>query len=400
MGAEDSAIGGDAVNKPSNPRAATRAGPHVPPTESYSNWVRDMMRGAAVEPDAAVLYESTIREPTALLAKVTREAFAEPITDRFESVFANGNSFVVEAVAARYGVPAANVLTTTGATGAMAMAIRAFVAPGDHVIVETPCFDLLPGLAAEAGAAISYLPRRAPLFDIDPAELGQLIQPNTKLILLTQVHNPSGAVLSQATLLALAALAGKTGVPILIDEVYGDFAGPGGSAAGLSPDIITVGSLTKVQGLFALKCGWAIAAPDKIQKIMAANSQGGLGISKLSHAVAALILENIEPFDDHWRHLLDQARPVVERRAAAMIADGLLAGEPPRLGCMYFPRVVGVSDTRALAAWLWREHKIVVAPGEFFGLPGHIRIGFGGDAEQLDQGLSRLRTALARYRAS
>jgi aspartate/methionine/tyrosine aminotransferase len=62
---------------------------------------------------------------------------------------------------------------------------------------------------------------------------------------------------------------------------------------------------------------------------------------------------------------------------------------------MCFPQVVGVSDTRSLADWLWREHKIVVAPGEFFGLARHIRVGFGGGAEALDLGLSRLHSALA-----
>jgi aspartate/methionine/tyrosine aminotransferase len=377
------------VNKPSQP--------HAPSAEDYSTWMRGIMRAAAQEPDAALLFDSTIREPTDLLAGVVRRAFAGPVTDRYESVFASGNRFVAQAVAKRYGVTPEQVICTTGATGAMAMAIRAFVSPGDHVIVETPCFDLLPTLASEAGAKVSYLPRRAPQFDVDVAELAEMIRPNTKLVLLTHLHNPSGAALSQGALLALAALAGKTGVQILIDEVYGDFAGPAPAAAALSPGIISVGSLTKVQGLFALKCGWAIASPANAERILAANTQGDYAVSKLAHAVAALVLEDMAPFEDHWRSLLDRARPVVERHAAAMGAEGLLAGAPPPLGCMYFPRVVGVPDTRALCDWLWREHRVVVTPGEFFGLPGHVRIGFGGEAEPLDRGLSRLRTGLAQY---
>ena len=109
------------------------------------------MRNIAAAPDAAVLYDSTIREPTELLAQVVRGAFGGEITDRYESVFASGNRFVAAAVARRYGVQPANVLCTTGATSAMGLAIRAFVQPGDHIIVETPCFDLLPGLAEAAG---------------------------------------------------------------------------------------------------------------------------------------------------------------------------------------------------------------------------------------------------------
>lgn len=393
----DIRLGAHSLNKPSKPASA---GVHVPSSEDYSGWVRGVMRAVAGEPEAAVLFDSTIREPTELLAGVVRKAFDGKVTDRYESVFANGNRFVAQAVARRYGVTPEQVVCSTGATGSMAMVIRAFVQPGDHVIVETPCFDLLPTLAIEAGATVSHIARRAPAFDVDVAELSQMIQPNTRLIVLTHLHNPSGAALGQATLLALAALAGKTGVQILIDEVYGDFAGPAPAAATLSPGIISAGSLTKVQGLFALKCGWAIAAPDRMAKILAANSLGDYGVSKLAHAVAALVLEDMAPFDAHWRELLDKARPVVERHAAAMVGEGLLAGDIPRSGCMYFPRVVGVSDTRALSAWLWREHRIVVAPGEFFGLPGHIRVGFGGAAAPLDRGLSRLRTALGQYQRS
>lgn len=385
------------MNLPSTPDAASRGEAPDASGETYTNWVREVMRAVAGEPDASVLFDSTIREPTELLASVARRAFEGGVTDRFESVFAGGNPFVVQAVAARYGVAPESVICTTGATSAMAMAIRAYVAPGDHVIVESPCFDLLPGLAKEAGATISYLPRRAPRFDVDPAELEQLIRPDTKLVLLTHLHNPSGARLSMATLAALGDLATKTGVPILVDEVYGDFAGPGVAAAALSPDIISVGSLAKAQGLFALKCGWAIASPARVLQMLAANGHGDLDLSKLSHAVAALVLEDMAPFDEHWRATLEATRPVAERHIAAMVADGLLAGDVPPTGCMCFPSVVGVSDTRALADWLWREHKIVVAPGEFFGLTGHIRIGFGGAVDQLDRGLARLHGALARY---
>ena len=387
------------MNLPSTPHAGPRDGARDVSGESYSNWVREVMRAVADEPGAAVLFDSTIREPTELLAGVARRAFEGGVTDRFESVFAGGNRFVVEAIAARYGVARESVICTTGATSAMAMAIRAYVSSGDHVIVESPCFDLLPGLAEEAGATVSYLPRRAPDFAVDPAELAQLIRSDTKLVLLTHLHNPSGAKLGEDVLAALGELATKTGVPILIDEVYGDFAGSSRAAAALSPDIISVGSLAKAQGLFALKCGWAIASPIRVQQMLAANSHGDLDLSKLSHAVAALVLEDMAPFDDHWRRTLDATRPVVERHIKAMVDDGLLAGDVPPAGCMCFPLVVGVDDTRALADWLWREHRIVVAPGEFFGLRGHIRIGFGGGAAQLDQGLERLHRALAQYGA-
>lgn len=361
----------------------------------YTAWVREVMRAVAAEPRAVVLFDSTIREPTDLLAGLVRRAFQDGVTDRYESTFAGGNRFVSAAVAARHGVDLDQVICTTGATSAMAMAMRAFVRPGDHVIVEAPAFDLLPALAQEAKAQITPLPRRAPDFAIDLDELAGLVRPDTKLILLTQVHNPSGAVLDPSALRAIGAIAERVGARVLIDEVYADFAGLG-SAVGLSDAFVSAGSLTKVQGLFALKCGWAVGSKANIAAMQAANPQGDLGVSKLSHAIGALALEDMAPFDAHWRGVLAAARPVLQSHAAAMIADGLIEGGPPAVGCMYFPKVVGVSDTLQLASWLWEADQIVVAPGEFFGQSGHIRIGFGGDAEGLDVGLSRLHAALRR----
>ncbi|MBA4793858.1 MAG: pyridoxal phosphate-dependent aminotransferase [Phenylobacterium sp.] len=368
------------------------------PADSYPRWVRSVLARVAAEPKAALLFDSTIREPTELLAQVVRKAFAGPVTDRYESVFSAGNRYVARAVASRHGVSPGQVIAATGATSAMAMAIRAFVRPGDHVVVETPCFDLLPQLAQDAGARISYVSRRPPAFGVDPGELAAAIGPDTRLIILTQLHNPSGAALDEGALEALARVARQARTPILVDEVYADFIGGGASALRVAPEFIVAGSLTKVQGLFALRCGWLVAAPEHVARIEAANPQGDLGVSKLAHAVAALVLEAPEPFEAHWRGVLAETRPVMARHAQAMIDDGLLAGDLPPYGCMYFPQVVGVSDTRSLAEELWSKHGLVVAPGEYFGLPGHIRVGFGGDAGELDAGLARLHAALASRR--
>jgi len=368
--------------------------------ESYSRWVRAAMRAAAGEPQAAVLFDSTIREPTDLLMDVVRRAFDGAVTDRYQSVFAEGNRFVTARVAEMHGVAQEQVIGTTGATSALALTLKALVAPGDNVIIEHPCFDLLPALARDAGATVTALPRRAPDYAIDPEELARLIRPDTRLVILTQLHNPSGAVLDEAALQALAAVARRAGVPILVDEAYGDFVEGGVAAARLGPEFISVGSLTKVQGLFALKCGWAVGSPEMVAAINAAQPQGDLGVSKLAHAVAALVLEDRAQFDAHWRSVLAEATPVVRGHVDAMTAAGLLDGVFPAFGCMAFPKVVGVDDTRALCDWLWDERRILVTAGEFFGQPGHIRIGFGGGrVAELDAGLDRLKAALQDYGA-
>jgi aspartate/methionine/tyrosine aminotransferase len=374
---------------------------------SYARWVRDTMRARRERADAICLFESTISEPAADLTEVISEVFSGRADSRYVSVFDGGNPFAIAAVAERYGIPDDQIIATTGATSAMVMALKTLVTPGDHVLVETPGFDLLPQIAREAGAVVEGLARRAPSFKIDLDDLRAMLRTGTKAVVITNLHNPSGALLDDAEIRAIAAVADGVGAVLIIDEVYADFARPpsprrhgGCTAAGLASNILVVSSLTKVFGLFALKFGWLSAGKVLMARIRLDSPDGDIGVSKLSHAVAAGVLEKTEVFDVHWMRLLHAARPIVTRHAKAMAADGLIQGDVPEFGCMYFPKVTGVADTRVLADRLWSGYGLLVAPGEYFDLPGHIRLGFGSEVELLDVGLRRLHEALRAIRGS
>lgn len=358
------------------------------------------MRIKAARPDVSILFESTIAEPTAELVASVREAFSTQVTSRYVSVFADGNRYAIEAVAKRYGLATDQIVATTGATGALVMIFKALMASGDHVLVERPGFDFLSRLALEAGARVEAFDRPAPDYDIDLDALTARLTPRTRAVLITNLHNPSGTWLSPARIAAVAEAVAKVGAVLLVDEVYADFAAATGAppAGTVAPNVVTVSSLTKVFGLFALKFGWMAGDADLIARLKAAAPDGDMGVSKLSHAVAAHVLETPAPFEAHWRSVLAATRPVVERHVQALVADGLLAGDLPPYGCMYFPRVAGVDDTLALAQRLLAEFDVLVAPGEYFGAPGHIRIGFGADAPAIDHGLQRLRAGLAALR--
>lgn len=347
-------------------------------------------------PEASILFESTVAEPEPLLAEVVRDAFEKPVTDRFVSVFGRGNPHLLAALAERYGVDEQCILPTTGVCNGVAQVLIGLVAPGDHVLVETPGFDVLSDLARLSGAEVESLHRRGPDFGFDMDEVRARLRPNTKLVIVTNLHNPSGFHLDEAALKALAAAAATVGAHVLVDEVYADFAQDKGDlpAARLAPNLISVNSLTKVFGLFSLRCGWIVTTRATARKIANASAGREFGVSKLTHAVGALVLEKPAPFEAHWRTVLDASRPVVERHMAAMRADELIDGELPPYGCIAFPKIIGHDDTRKLAEVLWRDHDIVTAPGEFFGRAGHMRLGFGVPAAAIDRGLARLHEAL------
>lgn len=390
---------------PVHPNIAAPAQPPVAAGDlfeagSYAEWGRAAIRIRESGMDVSMLWDSTIAEPTEALADVVRTAFAGPVSSRYVSVFADGNRFAIEALARRYGLEPAQILTTTGATSALSLALKALVRPGEHVLVETPGFDVLHRVARDAGAVVGAFRRPAPHFALDLDELRARLKPSTRAVLVTNLHNPSGAWLPPATIRATADELAKTGVTLIVDEVYADFAQAAGAppAGALAPNVVTVSSITKIFGLFALKFGWLAADARLVARVRQAAPDGDMGVSKLSHAVAAHVLEAPARFEDHWRGLVAASRPTVERHVAALVAEGHLEGDLPPYGCMYFPRVVGVTDTRALAQRLMTEFAVLVAPGEYFGAPGHIRIGFGADPGASDAGLLRLRAGLAALR--
>jgi len=368
---------------------------------TYSGWVRGSLRAVAARRDAAILFGSSISEPTDELIHVVRSAFSPRLTSRYISVFSDGNRYVVDAICARYGVKPENVVTSTGVTGALSMLVKAFVAAGDRVLVERPGFDLLGLIAQDAGATVDYVERMPRQFKFDLDQIRKRVSPATRLMMITNLHNPTGSLLEPNEIRAIGAELARVDALLVVDEVYADFARAelAAPAATYGANIISTNSVTKVFGLHALKCGWLIAAEELLDRLQDDSTERYSGISKLSHAVAAHVLESAEPFDAHWKAILEGSRPVLQHHAQAMIADGLLDGTIPQYGCMYFPTVLGVRDTLDLAKWLWLRHGILVAPGEYFGSAGSIRIGFGGAAAELDDGLARLHRALKDWRS-
>jgi aspartate/methionine/tyrosine aminotransferase len=229
-----------------------------------------------------------------------------------------------------------------------------------------------------------------------------MIRPDTRLIILTNLHNPSGAWLDGAALDAVAGVVEQAGVPCIIDEVYAGY-GPAdavaGSALSRSELFIAVNSLTKVYGLPSLRCGWIAAAPRFIASLRDHADRHQFAVSRLAHAIGALVLENRAPFEAHWRSAIVAARAVFEPRLAAWREKGLVELELPEHGCMFFPRVPAVPDTLAFAEWLIDAHGVMVAPGEFFGLGGHVRLGFSGSPTEVEEGLDRLERGLREFGA-
>ena len=370
--------------------------------EAYVQWVRRAVaRAMDSHKDAGMLFGSSVAEPVELLRQTVVSGFSDPITSRYTSVFVAGNPYVMDQLAQAYSVGMEHILPTTGATGALSLLYRAHLAPGDHVLVESPGFDLFEDIAHALHAHVDCFNRGGERFEIDPEEIERRIQKNTRLIVLTNLHNPSGMLTSDATLLEVARMAQRHDIKVIVDEVYGNYADADvrpRSAAQLHPNLISVSSLTKIYGLSTLRCGWIVADPAVLAPVRALHDQFEFGVSKLSHAVAALVMENREDFEGYWRSVMAAARPIMQRYFAEWRKEGLVAGMLPDYGCITFPRLIGIADTQSFSTWLADRHGVIVVPGELFRAPGHVRIGFALRGPELERALSQFTSGLKEYR--
>ncbi|HEX9671657.1 MAG TPA: pyridoxal phosphate-dependent aminotransferase, partial [Thermoanaerobaculia bacterium] len=177
------------------------------------------------------------------------------------------------ALAAHCGVPEEQVVAAVGTSLAVHLAMAALVAPGDELLLEHPTYEPILAVARYLGAEVKRFARRPEAgWGIDLDEVARLLSPRTRLIVLSDLHNPSGARLDDAALAGLGELARRAGARVLVDEVYlemvrVDEGAPARTAARLGPEFVVASSLTKAYGLNGLRCGWVLAEPELARRI-------------------------------------------------------------------------------------------------------------------------------------
>lgn len=312
----------------------------------------------------------------------------------------NGFPPLLEAIAARYGTGTSRVMTGNGCSGANLLAIAALVNAGDDVLMESPFYDPIAGTARLVGARVNYFRRRfEDGYQLDVDAIERAMTPATRLVVLTNPHNPGGVVLHDDAIVAAADVAARHRAVLLVDEVYLDIVNILGdgprhtSAALLAPNVVSTSSLTKSYGLNALRCGWAIA-PDDIAERMRRTRDVVDGIAPVPiERIAVRAFAQIDALADRARAIVAQNLDVF--RTWVLGAAQLELPAPVR-ATVVFPRVRGVDDTRAFAEALHRGHDVAVVPGHFFGEPANIRISLAGRPAMLKDGLARLSGFLGR----
>ena len=197
---------------------------------------------------------------------------------------------LLESIAKYNERPVEEVVPALGTTQGVFLAYAAMLSPGDEVLVEHPGYEPLTRTAEGLGATVRTFERREENgFAIDPAEVAARVTPRTRAIVVTTLHNPTGARVPDETLRELAAIAEARGAYLLVDEVYAAFddLAPDGvfrrSARKLGSNVVCVSSLTKCYGLGMYRIGWVLGPPEIVAGVKAA-SIATFGHLPLAHA--------------------------------------------------------------------------------------------------------------------
>ncbi len=297
-----------------------------------------------------------------------------------------------------YGVtynPNTEILFSVGGSEALYLAATALLNPGDEVIIPTPCFVAYQAEVALAGGVAVEVPSRFENnFEPDPKEIEAAITPRTKAILIGYPCNPTGAVASRETLLAIAALAVKHDLIVISDEIYDRlvygvehvcFA----ALPGMWARTIFLGGFSKDYAMTGWRIGFAAAPAGILQGMLRVHQYTIMSAPTMAQRGALEALLTGESFVQQMAKEYDRRRKLIVRRLNEM---GLPTFEPK--GAFYaFPKVDGTGLTSdEFATRLLEEEMVAVVPGEAFGAggDGYVRCSYATAYEKIEEAMDRM----------
>jgi len=356
---------------------------------NYLHWFKDLYQDICHRDGIFSLLSSNVSEPLDLLERHIKQNWDE--LHRLQSYNNDwGHPVLKQRIAAKYGVKTSEILLTNGCTNATYLSIVSHVKPGDTVICESPAYQPMWQTAELLGAKIKWLKRRPPYYGIDPDELAGLVDKKTSLVALTNLNNPSGAHLCKKELVNIARAVSRKNkkTRILMDEVFRDFA-PDKPASTVDPTYISTGSLSKVYGLSHLECGWILADKKTIDLISPFFVLSDGNGSRYLEAVAAVVFDHLDLYLSRSQDIVTRNRKELVEVVKPLMKEGLISGDIPGQGCIWFLKVTGFRNTDKLSDLLAKRYKVYVVPGRFFRDAGRIRLGFGSKPEDFKESIGK-----------
>ena len=298
------------------------------------------------------------------------------------------------ALASRYDVDTSSIVTTAGTSFANHLAMAALFQPGEEVLFEEPAYEPMLSTAEYLGADVKRFTRKfEDGFRVSPEEIEARVTDRTRLIVITNLHNPSGVLTDNDTLKQVGQIAARVGADVLVNEVYLEtlFEEQPRSAFHLGDNFVVTGSLTKAFGLSGLRSGWIIAEPHRAKEMWLLNDLFSATSVHAGERLSVVALKQIDEIAARARALLDRNRALLN--SFLDTRDDLEVVRPP-YGTVMFPRLRSGETSTRLCRLLREKYETTVVPGRFFKRSTHFRVGIAGPTDVLEAGLERLGQAL------
>jgi aspartate/methionine/tyrosine aminotransferase len=366
---------------------------HLPPFR-LERWFAEFefvpgMRNLAASGPFAV----TTRELLELEGAETTARYLDLDLDYIENP---GSDSLRQAVANLYTtLDAGDVRITSGASEALLLLIWTTATPGINIVIEEPCYGNVPGIAQSLEIEVRRLPlRQEDGWKPDLEQLARLIDGKTRLVYLVHPHNPTGSVLREEEMQAIAAMTESAGAILVNDEVFRLIAlddEPLPSVVDVVENAVSIGDMTKPWGLGGLRVGWIASRQRGLLDLLSSardystmcSSAPGAFLAELALRHSAQI---ITPRLAAARANRDQLAETITR------FRGTLSWRRPEAGYTAFVQMPTHLSPSAFCRRLAQERRLLLLPGEVYGsaYERFVRIGFGCDPGLFREGLTTL----------
>jgi aspartate/methionine/tyrosine aminotransferase len=312
----------------------------------------------------------------------------------------NGITVLRERIAALYSnASAANVLVTVGAAQANWMVCSTLLEQDDEVIVVSPGYRQVWGLAKNAGCHVKETQlRQKSNWRLDMEELERLATPKTKLISIVNPNNPTGSILSHEEMRRIVSICRMTGAWLHADEVYRGTelaVDETPSFWGMYERAICVNSMSKAYGLAGLRIGWAVAAPEMIEELWRRHEYAVIAASGPSMKLAEIALQPAKRkmLLDRQRRLSREGHTVLEQWVREQ--EGRFSVSKAVATSIAFVGYNFDMPSAELANHIREKASVLVAPGGYLGTENYLRITVGYESEKVRTALERIGSVAA-----
>ena len=309
-----------------------------------------------------------------------------------------GDPPLVELISDIYKVDQDQVLITNGAGEANLHAAMVCVEKGCEVVAERPIYQSLMEVPRFLGARVVHFDRKMKDgFGVDLEQIKRKVTRKCRLVILSNLNNPTCAMLDRETVEAIAEIAADRGAMVLSDEVYLDCASEAGTppSAALADNAFSTNSLSKAYGAGGFRMGWMLASPDTIRTVKSIRDHTSIAPNRIGEEVTKNILRRRQEFLDRTLSLTTHNSATMEEWIASRTDVEWFR---PPFGTVCFPKILKKTPTVEIGQRLYEKESTLVCPGEYFLMPGHFRIGLGGEPARMRPGLEALGRVLDRTR--